>query len=98
MSAIETPEYAAMLRRQIRAYSRRLATGNPEDIATAMQLVDELDAAVAEAVRAARETAGYSWAQLAEEAGMTRQGMAQRFGRRIRRAELVERATEDTTR
>lgn len=78
----ETPDYAAMLSRMIRSYGRRIGDGNPEDLAMALQLQHDLDAVITDAVLTMRETHGYSWAQLADELGMTRQAVQQRYGRR----------------
>ena len=80
-TGLETTEYAAMLRRMIRAYGRRLAEGNPHDIAGALELARELDDAIGRAVAIARAEAGWSWAELALELGCTRQAAQQRYGR-----------------
>jgi hypothetical protein len=77
----ETTEYAAMLTRMVRSYSRRIADGNPSDLADAIKLQRTLDEAIGQAVANMRATTGYSWAELAVELGVTRQAAQQRFGR-----------------
>ena len=79
----ETPEYAAMLSRMVRAYGRRLADSDPSDLADAVRIMAELDAAIAQAVDGLRATHGFSWADIAAELGITRQAAQQRYGRRI---------------
>lgn len=80
----ETPEYVAMLSRMVRGLGRRISTdGNPSDLADAVRLQAQLDAVIADAVRSMKDDHGYSWQQLADELGMTRQGVQQRYARRI---------------
>lgn len=78
---VENAEYAAMVRRMVRAYGRRLADSDPTDLPDALALVAELDAAVGEAVRAMRESAGFSWADIAAYTGTSRQAAQQRWGK-----------------
>lgn len=80
---VETSEYAAMLRRMNRGMARRVAEGNPEDLAAAVRLLDEQQALLVEAVAVMRDVHGYSWAQLAAELGVTRQAVQQRFGKPV---------------
>ena len=58
---VENDEYAAFLRRVIRAYSRRVAAGDIEAITTMNVLADHLEDATRQAITALREF-GYSWA------------------------------------
>ena len=76
---VENDEYAAFLRRVIRAYSRRIAAGDIEAIATMAHLADHLDTAIRQAITGLREQ-GYSWADIALRLGITRQGAQQRWG------------------
>lgn len=46
----ETPEYAAMVRRIIRAHGRRVGDADPEDLAEMLEMREVLDEAIAEAV------------------------------------------------
>ena len=78
----ETPEYVAMLSRMVRGLGRRLEDGDPSDLADAVKLQRELDDVIRQAVAGMRERSGFSWQQLADELGMTRQGVQQRYGAR----------------
>ena len=63
----ENDEYAAFLRRVIRAYSRRVASGDIEAITTMAHLADDLEDATRHAITGLREF-GYSWADIATAA------------------------------
>ena len=76
---IENDEYAAFLRRVIRAYSHRVAAGDIEAITTMAALADHLEDATRQAITGLRES-GYSWADIAMRLGITRQGVQQRWG------------------
>jgi hypothetical protein len=76
---VENDEYAAFLRRVIRAYSRRVATGDIEAITTMAALADDIDQAIRDAITGLRNY-GYSWADVAMRLGITRQGAQQRWG------------------
>ena len=78
---IETSEYCGMVRRVLRGLGRRVADGDPFDLAEAVRLRDEFDAILRDSVHQMREVNGFSWAQIGDELGMTRQGAYQRFGR-----------------
>lgn len=77
----ETGEYAGMLRRMIRAYGRRVADADEVDLAEMVQLRDEVEAAIAAAVRGQRENHGASWADVARGLGTTRQAAQMRYGK-----------------
>jgi hypothetical protein len=76
----ETTDYLAMLSRMIRGLGRRLGDGDPADIAGAVALQRELDAVIRAGVLTMREDHGFSWAQIADELGVTRQAAYQRYG------------------
>lgn len=78
---VETSEYVGMLRRTIRALGRRVADGDPVDLGAALDLQKELDAVIRSSVKEMRATSGFSWQQIADELGVTRQAAYQRFGR-----------------
>lgn len=78
----ENDDYAAMLRRLIDAYGRRLADGSPEDLAKAVELHRHLDKMMDEAVPAMRERYGWSWAEIARPLGMARENAYKRWGKR----------------
>ncbi len=73
-------EYAAFARRVLRAYARRVATGDVEALTLMTDLADEIDAAVSQAVTGLRAF-GYSWAEIGSRLGITRQAAQQRWGR-----------------
>lgn len=77
----ETSEIADMLSRMVRAYGRRLADGDPADLARAVKLSAQLERTIGEAVAAARAEHGWSWAELAVELGVTRSAAQQRYAR-----------------
>jgi hypothetical protein len=76
---VENDEYAAFLRRVIRAYSRRVASGDIEAITDMTRLAGDLEDATRQAITGLREV-GYSWADIALRLGITRQGAQQRWG------------------
>jgi hypothetical protein len=76
---VENDEYAAFLRRVIRAYSRRVASGDIEAITTLAALAGHLEDATRQAITGLRAL-GYSWADIAMRLGITRQGAQQRWG------------------
>jgi hypothetical protein len=76
---VENDEYAAFLRRVIRAYSRRVAAGDIEAITDMAALAGHLDHAIRDAITGLR-CDGYSWADIALRLGITRQGAQQRWG------------------
>jgi hypothetical protein len=76
---VENDEYAAFLRRVIRAYSRRVAAGDIEAITTMAALADHLEDATRQAITELNAF-GYSWADIGMRLGITRQGAQQRWG------------------
>ena len=76
---VENDEYAAFARRVIRAYARRIATGDIEALTAMATLATDLDEAISQAVTGLRDY-GYSWAEIARPLGVTRQAAQQRFG------------------
>jgi hypothetical protein len=78
---VETPEYAAMVRRMLLAHGRRVADADPEDLAEMVALREVLEAAIGDAVRGQRARHGRSWADLARCLGVTRQAVYLRYGR-----------------
>jgi hypothetical protein len=77
---VENDEYAAFARRVLRAYARRVATGDVEALSSMTDLADEIDTAIAQAVTGLRGY-GYSWAEIGTRLGVTRQAAQQRWGR-----------------
>jgi hypothetical protein len=76
---VENDEYAAFIQRVIRAYSRRVASGDIEAIADMTAAARELDTAIQDAITGLRAT-GYSWAEIAARLNITRQAAQQRWG------------------
>jgi hypothetical protein len=76
---VETDAYGAFSRRVIRAYSRRVGSGDIDNLAGLIHLAGELNDHINTAVAGLRE-AGYSWAEIAARAGMSRQAAQQRWG------------------
>ena len=76
----ENDEYAAFARRVLRAYARRVATGDVEALTLMTDLADEIDTAISQAVQGLRGF-GYSWAEIGSRLGITRQAAQQRWGR-----------------
>jgi hypothetical protein len=75
----ENDEYAAFARRVLRAYARRVAKGDIDALADMTAMADELDAAIRHAVTGL-QAAGFSWAGIAAQLGVTRQAAQQRWG------------------
>ena len=76
---VENDEYSAFTRRILRAYSRRVGDGDVEALALMLGLADEIDTAIAEAIKGLRAY-GYSWAEIGSRLGITRQAAQQRWG------------------
>jgi hypothetical protein len=76
---VENDEYAAFLRRVIRAYGRRIAAGDIDALADAITLSWQLDNSIRTAISGLRER-GYSWADIGLQLGVTRQAAQQRWG------------------
>jgi hypothetical protein len=77
--AIESPEYAALVRRILEAYARRVAIGDVESLVLMAELADTIDTSIRDAVAGLREH-GYSWAEIGSRLGVTRQAAQQRWG------------------
>jgi hypothetical protein len=76
---VENDEYAAFLRRVIRAYSRRVAAGDIEAISAMARIARETDNAIRDAITGLRSI-GYSWADIGLRLNITRQAAQQRWG------------------
>jgi hypothetical protein len=76
----ETHEYAAMMRRMLAAWTRRVADGDPSDLSDLLTAMTLLEEGVQAAVTGQRATYGTSWAVIGEAAGITRQAAQQRWG------------------
>jgi len=76
---VENDEYAAFVQRVLRAYSRRVGEGDVEALTLMLGLAEEIDDAIAEAVKGLRAR-GYSWAEIGSRLGLIRQAAQQRWG------------------
>jgi hypothetical protein len=72
-------QYASFARRVLRAYARRVATGDIDALTAMTDLSDEIDTAIGQAVTGLRAF-GYSWAEIGTRLGITRQAAQQRWG------------------
>lgn len=77
----ETPEYAAFMRRAMRAYARRVTDSDLVDLAELVAMRDELDAVIQAAIDGHRTRWGTSWTEIGRALGITRQAARQRWGR-----------------
>lgn len=76
----EAPAMGGMLRRCVRAMVRRAGEGDVEALEELLKLEGELAAAIREA-GAAMHDRGFSYAYLADAAGISRQAAHKRFAR-----------------
>jgi predicted DNA-binding protein (UPF0278 family) len=75
-------EFIAFSRRIMRALSRRVSLADPEDLGEMLELAEELDACIVRAVAGLRES-GFSWAQIGEATGTSRQAAHARWSSRM---------------
>lgn len=75
---VENPEYAAFIRRTLGAYARRVAAGDVEALPELVGLADCLEDTIRIAVNGLR-VSGYSWTEIADRLGTTRQAAHQRW-------------------
>jgi hypothetical protein len=78
----ETSDLLAALRRILRALSRRFEDGDIEQLAALVELRDDVERTVTEAVCGLRHdpTMPASWADLGRALGVSRQAAQQRYG------------------
>ena len=76
---VENDEYSGFVQRILRAYARRVGDGDVDALALVLCLAEEIDTAIAEAVKGLRAF-GYSWAEIGSRLGITRQAAHQRWG------------------
>lgn len=75
----EAPELASAARRMMRALAVRATEGDTEAIEQLAQLIKDAELALGTAVAGARTEVGYSWAEVANLVGTTRQNAQQRW-------------------
>ncbi|MGC4774913.1 hypothetical protein [Micromonospora chalcea] len=78
---VENDAFAAFARRIIRAHGRRVADGDVEALRDLVALSADLDRAITDAVVGLRQF-GYSWAEIGQRLGISRQAAQQRWGER----------------
>jgi hypothetical protein len=88
----ETADFDAFARRILRAYARRVASGDVEALASMVTLTAEVDAMLRLAVAGLRaKPYSYSWDEIARRLGTTRQAAQQRYGDKSDRHRLDSR-------
>jgi hypothetical protein len=75
---VENDEYGEFIRCILRVYSRRVADGDIDALSLMTRLADELDDAITQAVKGLR-TQGYSWTEIGDRLGITRQAARRRW-------------------
>ncbi|WP_300607036.1 hypothetical protein [Trebonia sp.] len=75
---VENDEYAAFVRRVLRAYARRIATGDIDALHELNALFEDVENALGRSVTGLR-LHGYSWADISTRLGVTRQAAHQRW-------------------
>jgi hypothetical protein len=92
---VETTEFDAFVRRILRAYARRVAAGDVEALRPLAQLSSEVDAVTRLAVAGLRQSPySYSWSEIADRLGVTKQTAHERYGDRSGRGTLDRRLLE----
>jgi hypothetical protein len=92
---VETGQFDAFARRILRAYARRVAAGDVEALASLVALSTEVDAVVRLAVAGLRaKPYSYSWQEIADRLGTTKQAAQQRYGDKADRHALDTRLLE----
>jgi hypothetical protein len=92
---VENAAFDAFVRRILRAYARRVAAGDVEALASLSQLSSEVDAVTRLAVAGLRHSPySYSWSEIADRLGVTKQAAQMRYGERTDRGALDRRLVE----
>lgn len=89
---VENPEYASFVGRILRSYARRVAAGDVEALRQLILLPVEVDTLTRTAVTGLREI-GYSWAEIGDRLGVSRQAAQMRYGTAVERGALDPRVT-----
>jgi hypothetical protein len=78
---VETTDYVGFARRILRAMGKRVSAGDVAALPELLALRDDLDRQIDETIGALRsEPWCYSWAQIGDALGITRQAAQKRFG------------------
>lgn len=79
---VENADYFQMVGRMVRGMGKRGANGDYTDLTEMAKVQQMMTEAMQTAVDGMREQQGYSWADIGEGLGITRQAAQQRFGRK----------------
>jgi DNA-binding Lrp family transcriptional regulator len=90
---VETAQFDAFARRVLRAYARRVADGDIEALRSLSRLSSEVDAVTRDAV-AGLKRFPYSWSEIADRLGVSRQAAQMRYGDRTDRGALDRRIVQ----
>ncbi len=92
---VENAQFDAFVRRILRAYARRVAAGDVEALRSLAQLAGEVDAVTRLAVTELRKPPySYSWSEVADRLGVSKQAAQMRYGDRTDRSPLDRRLLE----
>jgi hypothetical protein len=93
--AVENDQFDAFVQRILAAYARRVAAGDIEALSKLAALSSEVDAVTRLAVAGLRQAPhGYSWSEIADRLGVSRQAAQMRYGDRTDRGALDRRLVE----
>src|SRR6266498_3441382 len=93
---VESSEFDAFVRRILRAYARRVANGDIEALRSLAELSSEVDAMTRLAVAGLRQQPySYSWSEIADRLGVSKQAAQQRYGDPTERHALDRRLLAD---
>ena len=79
---VETGDYLAMCRRVIRAAGERCGEADPFDLGELVTLRDSVEVAIAATVAGLRDN-GYSWAEVGDGLGISKQAAQQRYAEKV---------------
>jgi hypothetical protein len=92
---VENSEFDAFVRRILRAYARRVASGDIEALRSLAMLSSEVDAMTRLAVAGLKNGPyKYSWSEIADRLGVSRQAAQMRYGDKTDRGALDHRLLE----
>jgi hypothetical protein len=92
---VENAQFDAFIRRILRAYARRVANGDVEALRSLAALSSEVDAVTRFAVASLRQKPySYSWSEIGDRLGTSRQAAQMRYGDRTDRSALDRRLLE----
>ena len=92
---VENTEFDAFVRRILRAYARRVANGDIEALRSLAMLSSDVDAVTRLAVAGLKKAPySYSWSEIADRLGVTKQAAQMRYGDKPDRGALDRRLLE----